>query len=495
MKLCRLLGISILLCAAWPALCGAQNAQPPGLAANDAGGPASGGAPGANGGSAFLRSTIDPATVKSGAWVRRNPGEGVDWEGLIKQSFFFLGLQHTFRLATEPGTRAGMKGRFFQGWMEAATNLNGWSDGDAFYVNYVGHTLQGASTGYLWAQNDRDFLDVEFGRDSRYWKSRLRAATFATAYSAQFELGPFSEASIGKIQARYPQQGMVDTVVTPVVGTGWMIAEDAVDKYFIKWFERKVGNPYLRLIVRGGLNPARSWANAMRWKVPWARDTRPGVFSQALTPYLERDRSGSLIGRASRKPVEREGQFGVARAEFAMEARPLIYFGGAESTPCLGGGMDLALRMSRTTQLVFDMSGCKLARLGENLSGDTLTYLMGTRWTPRPSSRWSPFAHVLVGGTRATQKRYYPELEAALKAAAKKAGREEPAHEEYTTKYQEDAFALSAGTGLDLRVNPALAVRLASVEYRRSWLPAMNGREFENGISFKTSVILRMGTW
>ena len=56
----------------------------------------------------------------------------------------FPGVQHGFRFATEEGTREGMRGPFLNGWYQSLSALHGWSDGDPFYVNYVGHPLQGA---------------------------------------------------------------------------------------------------------------------------------------------------------------------------------------------------------------------------------------------------------------------------------------------------------------------------------------------------------------
>ena len=38
------------------------------------------------------------------------------------------------------------------------------------------------------------------------------------------------------------------------------MAEDTVDKYLMTRFERKVQNPYIQSIVRGIVNPARSFA-------------------------------------------------------------------------------------------------------------------------------------------------------------------------------------------------------------------------------------------
>jgi hypothetical protein len=112
-------------------------------------------------------------------------GAGIDWSSLLQQSLRFLAIEHGFRWATEEGTRHPHRS-FFGGYADSLNGLHGWADGDPFYVNYVGHPMQGAVSGYLFAQNDRRYRTVEFGKDRRYWKSRLRAAAFAWAYSEQF---------------------------------------------------------------------------------------------------------------------------------------------------------------------------------------------------------------------------------------------------------------------------------------------------------------------
>jgi hypothetical protein len=97
-----------------------------------------------------------------------------------------------------------------RGYLNSVGNLNGWSDGDPFYVNYVGHSMRGAASGDIWTHNDRAYRDIEFGRNRKYWKGKLRGAAYSYLYGVLFEIGPLSEASIGNIQALYPQQGFVD---------------------------------------------------------------------------------------------------------------------------------------------------------------------------------------------------------------------------------------------------------------------------------------------
>ena len=66
----------------------------------------------------------------------------------MRASGRFLAVEHAFRLATEPGTRDGLKGKFFGNYARAVGSIHGWSDGDEFYVNYVGHPAQGSVAGF-----------------------------------------------------------------------------------------------------------------------------------------------------------------------------------------------------------------------------------------------------------------------------------------------------------------------------------------------------------
>jgi hypothetical protein len=202
---------------------------------------------------------------------------GFQWKPALQQAGLFLGIQHGFRLGTEPGTRTQLRGPFVRDWTRSVRNVRGWSDGDPFIVNYVGHPMMGAVTGFIAVQNDPEYRRSQFGRNPQYWKSRLRALAFSTLYSTQFELGPVSEASIGNVHMHPPENGMVDFVVTPTFGLGWQIAEDALDRLLVRRIESSTDATWLRIMARGVLNPARSFSNLLRWKPPWYRDDRGGV--------------------------------------------------------------------------------------------------------------------------------------------------------------------------------------------------------------------------
>lgn len=224
------------------------------------------------------------AVVKAGAFTpaKDKRGNGFRWRSALEQASSFLMIEHGFRLAKEPTTRKELAGPFFADYVESIKGLGGWGDGDEFYVNYVGHPMEGAVSGFIEVQNDPRGSKMHFGEQG-YWKNRLRAMAFTTVYSTQFEIGPISEASIGNVgrdrRKELPNggQGFVDLVITPTAGTGWLVAEDMVDRYVIEKLEGKTSNRFLKMMVRG-LNPARSFSNMLRGKVPWHRDTRGGVW-------------------------------------------------------------------------------------------------------------------------------------------------------------------------------------------------------------------------
>jgi hypothetical protein len=80
---------------------------------------------------------------------------GVEWSALTSGSLRFLGVMHAFRLASEPGTRAGGFG-VGSGYFNSAGNLHGWADGDPFYVNYAGHPMQAGSVASRFAHGNQE---------------------------------------------------------------------------------------------------------------------------------------------------------------------------------------------------------------------------------------------------------------------------------------------------------------------------------------------------
>ena len=405
------------------------------------------------------------------ATLPASEGKGVQWKSLFRDTFTFILIENGFRYLTEEGTRHPHR-PFFQGYLDSVTNLHGWSDGDPFYVNYVGHPMQGAVSGFLWIANDRRYRYAEFGANPEYWKSRLRAAAFAFVYSEQSEIGLISEASIGNVQAYYPQTGFVDHVVTPVIGLGWLVTEDAIDHYLIRMIERRTGNRVVRAVVRGGLNPSRSFANVITGQLPWARvrDTEPQQVAS------------ERISTKSERPT----QDGVPTFEFAANAFVL----GASGSLCVGGGATAAFRVGSAWQIAMDVSGCTMSGLSTNLSGDSLSYMTGPRWTPGLPGHWQPYVQLLVGGNKLTQELNLPDVKIALSS-----GSTPPTHKDYSRETDTNGFAASLGAGLDLKINNVWAFRLVDAEYTRSWVRNLDGFKAPNGFQITTGVVLRFGAW
>lgn len=216
----------------------------------------------------------------SGSVPPANAAQGVEWKPLLRQSALFLGIQHGTRIVTQQGTRGALKGPYFRDWFRSVGGLGGWDDGDGPLANYVGHSLQGAVAGYIWIQNDPFSRRQQFGLTRGYIRSRLRAFAWNTAYSTQYEIGPVSDAAIGNVGLRPETKGMVDLVITPTVGTAWLLTEDALDRHVILWLERRTDNRWVKMMTRSWLNPGRSMANMLRFRVPWHRDTRGGILKR-----------------------------------------------------------------------------------------------------------------------------------------------------------------------------------------------------------------------
>ena len=195
------------------------------------------------------------------------------WRTALQESFYLLAIQHSVRMS-QAKTRREMAGAFFRNYTEFIAGVHGWGDGDGFLANYVGHPMQGSISGYIAVQNDPSAIHVRFGGTRQYWNSRLRAMAWAAAYSTQFEIGPLSEATIGNVGKAKGTGGWSDFIITPTGGFGLILAEDALDRFLISRWEGSASASRKRF-YRMLLNPSRSFANVLRKKVPWHRDTRP----------------------------------------------------------------------------------------------------------------------------------------------------------------------------------------------------------------------------
>jgi hypothetical protein len=228
------------------------------------------------------------------------------WGPALIQSVNFLLFEHAFRLADDPYLRYLLFHKpFWRDWLISAGqfDMSRWGDGDDFLVNYIGHPMQGGVTGNIYIQNDPRARMLKFGRSKEYWQSRMKAMAWSAVYSAYFEIGPgLSEVAIGN-EGGYTytpgcghyvcdrpgykpptnNTGWVDFIITPTMGTGLMILEDAIERELVDRLAKD--DPRFKFkALRATLAPTHSMANMMAGRLPWFRYSEA-----ALQPTYEPD--------------------------------------------------------------------------------------------------------------------------------------------------------------------------------------------------------------
>lgn len=220
------------------------------------------------------------------------PSDKFKFKSAFIQTFNDNLFFHLWRTAFDPGLRYNIAHKPF--WHDYAASFSGydmshWGDGDDFVVNDVGHPLEGAVFGRSFLINSpRSYVVIGKNRD--YWISRMKAMAWEAAWSTELELGPISETSIGN-QGGFtyvpgcgvllsclnnPQYhkppttntGWTDFVVTPLIGTAWILGEDTIDKYIVMPVARNhriLGGR----VLRSALEPSRSFAALFAGKFPW----------------------------------------------------------------------------------------------------------------------------------------------------------------------------------------------------------------------------------
>jgi hypothetical protein len=211
-------------------------------------------------------------------------------------SLKLLMVEHGTRIAFQEKTRRELGGPFFADYARSIRWPQQWEDGDAWFVNYIGHPIHGTAAALIWLDHTTH-RDERLSLSGSYWASRGKAAAYTAVYSFQFEFGPLSEASIGNVGLHRDSTGWVDHVVTPVGGLALLIAEDALDRYLVEWIERRVGNRVVRASVRMLFNPSRTLANVAQTRAPWSRANRPLTTFAVNRPQRRDLRQHTVLSR------------------------------------------------------------------------------------------------------------------------------------------------------------------------------------------------------
>jgi hypothetical protein len=427
------------------------------------------------------------------------------WRQAVVQSLLYTGVMHTFNVWTEAGTRDTLNGHWYQNYIHSVAELRGWSDSDMFMAPYVGHPLEGSIFGYIFRQNDPKYRDVQFGDGREYWVSILRSMAWSAIWHTQWKIGPVSEASIGNVML-HASPGFITLVDTPTLGAITMVAEDAADRYLIMGLENRTANSAVIVLARSFLNPGRTFANLMAFRLPWHRDTRLGLFGhnhQIREDLVRAYREGN--GEKPFKFQARSSDTGVefvrtypkeAPIELSAYAYSEMFIGGST---CVGGGGSGAARLSGSWQIVTEVNGCLIRGFQKyNESGDSLFYGVGPRWTPRAAHRFSPHAEFLFGGRKVTYEVDDLERKAELLKEWNNGDGvlpHYPKRSDWSVETSSNGVSISAGGGLDMVVTRPFAWRIFNVQYTHTWIPDVNNIRAQNGIRFTTEAVLRIGTW
>ncbi len=156
-------------------------------------------------------------------------------------------------------------------------------------------------------------------------------------------------------------------------------------------------------------------------------------------------------------------------------------FGTSRTSECAGGDVTLAYNVTHLFSLVADLSGCDMFGFNNpfgagtaKLHGDAFTYVFGPRITFR-KGRVHPFISVNVGGEEVGVHCNTGNLGNACGSIIPGLG-VTPAivggapviyapQNPYSTGVTENSFALTAGVGMDIRVNHHIAIRLIQADY------------------------------
>ena len=89
----------------------------------------------------------------------------------------------------------------------------------------------------------------------------------------------------------------------------------------------------------------------------------------------------------------------------------------------------------------------------------------------------------------------FPEKQLALVLAAEQKNLPAPGRDEYTREMESSGLSVAAGAGFDLKLNDAVAVRLAKLDYAHSWINNVCDVNHANQVHFTTGIVIRLGTW
>lgn len=207
------------------------------------------------------------------------------WGPILWEFLEATAVENGGNIGLDDETRHDLAGNpFISTWFKCVRQFryDQWRDDDNFNVDYVAHGMQGGIIGASFEQHSPTGRGLVYVNNGNYWRSRLKGMAWIAVYEVQWKIGPASEASIGnsglntyftpRVQGRSTNEtGFQDFVDTPIVGFGWNVGEDAIDRFIMPHVWRHTHNKWA-LTAYSVLTPCKAVANVLRFKPFYYRD-------------------------------------------------------------------------------------------------------------------------------------------------------------------------------------------------------------------------------
>src|SRR5262249_54595204 len=128
---------------------------------------------------------------------------------------------------------------------------------------------------------------------------------------------------------------------------------------------------------------------------------------------------------------------------------------------CYGGGGIGSFRATDVRQWSVEVSGCTLGNsLPRHWSGDSLTFTFGPQWIVHTASRFTPHAHLRIGGQKITEEQLDPVTEQQVLSKLPPGADKGKYYGLYTKHWETTGLSIAVGGGVDLTLNRAFAIRV-----------------------------------
>ncbi|MGA7859594.1 MAG: hypothetical protein WCA11_16785, partial [Terracidiphilus sp.] len=184
---------------------------------------------------------------------------------MLWESLAFMASEDAFRFLTDANLRRLTADKpYWHDYIASMQqwNMRRWWDGDDFLVDDIGHPMQGGVASFIEIQNSPRQRDLRLSNSKEYWRSRFLGMMWATVFSTQQKIGPLGEAALGSdggitypLNCEFPcttyvpgvtkytnNTGWTDFIITPVVGSVWVVLEDFVDLKVSDRLQDRYGN-------------------------------------------------------------------------------------------------------------------------------------------------------------------------------------------------------------------------------------------------------------